>query len=297
MIKLIATENKSEKMINEFKTLKYDAVFKTVLVNDKFKPLMNEMLSDILEEPVELIEYLLPEMPVQNFKSKSNRLDVVASTKEGKIINIELNTNHSKYIKLRNLLFYTAMYTQTIEIGAAEKIENIKTVQINLNFNEGKNIPLKRLSHIRYDDTYEIYSDSFEIVDVNVDKYKNLWYHKNISGDLNHIYIVMLGSDEEELIELGKQDNKVEEVKDIMIRLNKNGTFTRTISQEQEDAFFMRMQLNDARDEGKEAGILEEKKNTVKNLLNKNISLEDIIEITGLTKEKIKEIQKSLQEK
>ena len=277
---------------DKFFTLKFDAVFKTVLINEKFKPLMNKMLSDILEEPIEIIGYYPPEMPSQNFNAKSNRLDIVAETKDHKLVNIEINSEHNKYVQLRNLLFYTAMYTQTIKIGRKNFTE-INTVQVNLNFGQSKNKPLKRVSHIRYDDTNEIFSDTFKIVDVNVDKYKSLWYDKNIKGELDHIYIVMLAAGKNELIELGKQDEMVEEVKDIMIRLNDNGTFTRLISEEEEKEYFKQMELNDAREEGEQKGALEEKRNMVRTLLSKKYKIEEIIDITGLTKEEILKIQEN----
>ena len=172
------TETKKKK--EKFYTLRHDKAVKTVLINEKYKPVVSKILSDILEEPVTILEFLLNELPSNNFHSKSNRLDVIAKLTDGTLINIEVNSSYSRYVKLRNLLFYTAMYSQLVEVGN-DNYSEVKTIQVNLNFEMGDNKGLKRRSKIRYEDTNEIYDDSFEIIDVNIDKYKKLWYHENIN--------------------------------------------------------------------------------------------------------------------
>ena len=112
----------------------------------------------------------------------------------------------------------------------------------------------------------------------------------------------MLGVDKDELLELGKQDETVEEIADTMIKLNKDGTFTRLISEEEEEKFFHNLEVNAARKEGKEEGLLEgkqegaleDKKNIARNLLKESdMTIERIEKITGLTKEEILKIQEN----
>ncbi len=72
--------------------LKYDKIFKSIIVNRYDTRYMNKLLSDILERKVEVKEYLDLELKVKNKNERAKRLDVILKTKDDDIIIMELNS-------------------------------------------------------------------------------------------------------------------------------------------------------------------------------------------------------------
>ena len=104
----------------------------------------------------------------------------------------------------------------------------------------------------------------------------------------------MLTANEAELNELSKQDELVKEFEDRMYILNHDGTFTRTISEEEDH----RLLLNTIKEEGLKEGRLEgETERNIaiaKNMLKETpeLGIEKIAMVTGLSKEEIVKLEK-----
>ncbi len=275
----------------KFYDLKYDAVFKRAIIDDNDHTIMNNILSDILEREVKVKRYLNSELQIKNKKIKGKRLDIIAETTEGILINIELNINYDKNIKERNLNYYSTLYTETIEKG--DKYIKVKEIiQINLNFNEGNNKPLKEEYLLRNKEG-KVLVENFKIINVNIAGYKDKWYDKNIRGDKRHIYLTMLGSNREEIKALAKKDRKVREVEEKMLRFNEDGTITNLMTPKEENALMERIIKKNAYQDGLKKGMKAGTKDTIRNtaisMIEKNYPLEDISEITKLS---IKELEK-----
>ena len=82
---LVEQNGKNEE--NKFYHLKYDRVFKKVV--DVNPEVLEKVLTDILEEEVKIISFVPTELPVKNVKSKVNTLDILVSTKDNKLINVD----------------------------------------------------------------------------------------------------------------------------------------------------------------------------------------------------------------
>ena len=282
-------------MVNKkFYDLKYDLVFKSIIVDDNDYTIMNNILSDILEKEVKVKRYLNSELKIKNKKIKGTRLDIIAETTEGVLINIELNINYDKNIKERNLNYYATLYTEGLEKGN-EYIEIKEIIQINLNFNEGKNETLKEEYLLRNKEG-KILVKNFRIINVNIAGYKEKWYYKNIKGDKRHIYLTMLGSNKEEIKELAKKDKKVKEVEEKMLKFNEDGTITNLMTPEEEDALMERIIRRNAYEDGVKKGMKMASKDTIKNtaisMIERNYPLKDISEITKLSIKELKKLQK-----
>ncbi len=273
----------TEKEETKYFTLKYDEIFKSVIVDENDFTIMNSILSDILEKEVKVKRYLNSELKTKNKNIKGNRLDIIAETIEGALINIELNINYDKNIKERNLNYYSALYTETLKKGNKnKKIKEI--IQINLNFNEGQNKPLKEEYLLRNKEG-KILVKNFRIINVNIAGYKEKWYDKNIKGDKRHIYLTMLGSNKEEIKKLAKKDAKVKEVEEKMFRFNEDGTITNLMTPEDERVLMEGIIERNAYEDGAKDTI----KKTAISMIKKNYPLKDIAEITKLS---IKELKK-----
>ena len=285
-------------MIDEkvFCGLKYDCIFKAIVLNSEDYRLLDNILSDILEEKVKVENVESPELPVAHKNCKIYVLDVLVKTENEEYISVEINTKFDLIIKERNLKYYAYCYSGIPKRGNKYSKDN-KVIQINLNFN-GSGKKLKEEYLIKEKDTGEIYSNNFRIINVNVEKYKREWYDKNIKGNKNHIYMTILSADREELKELSKHDKLVKEVSDKMFIMNEDWTLTR-LSLEEENKILESQWKELAREEGlkegRKEGIKQKANDIAKNLLLKDFSLKGIAEITGLTEKEILKIKNRLE--
>ena len=262
----------------EFYNLKYDRVFKSILADPNNPKVLELILSDILDRDVHIMKFMTNERPVKNKLHKVNILDVLIYTDDDALINVEINTNYSESIKLRNLSYYASIYEESIKDITNRKI---KTMQININHNDKSKRP-KKIFHIWEDTLREKYTDYFCIIDINVDRYKELCYDKNIKGNKEHIYLVMLGANARELENLSKVDKYVKEVSDKVFIFNADGTYTKTISRDDEMKLLGKL-------EGYDKGVV----NVAKNLLNMAMPIKKIEKATGLSKKEILKLKKN----
>ena len=269
----------------EYYGLNYDRVFKSVIANPEDKRIMNKILSDILEEEVEVVEYLPTELPINKKEEKINILDILVKTKNNTLINVEINTRFDNIIKERNLVYYASLYSQRLKRGSYYYPE-IKVIHIDLNYGRKNKEELKEEYYLETKEGKK-YSDNFKIITINIAGYKQKWYDENIKGKKEHIYIVMLDANKEELEELSKQDELIREVKEKMYILNEDGSYTRTISREED----MKIIAKDRERYAKEEGIKEEKENIAKSLLKKGMAIKEIAEITELSENEIEKIK------
>ena len=102
----------------------------------------------------------------------------------------------------------------------------------------------------------------------------------------------MLSANKEEL----KQDELVKEFDKKMFILNDDGTFTRTLTEEQDKELLFNTRVTLAKKEGiqqgEKLGMNRKMKQIAKSMLKKNYDLEEIMSITGLSKKEIENLQK-----
>ncbi len=284
----------------QFFSLKYDRIFKSIICNPDDTRVINAILSDILEQDVEVVKYITTEMPVNNKDTKVNTLDIILRTKDDLIINVEININFGSLIRDRNLGYYASLFSQYIQRGK-KNVQEI--IHIDLNFDDNFKNPIKQEFKVRNDNN-RLYSKKFHIITVNVAEYKKIWYDKIIKGEKKHIYLVMLAADKKELAVLSKYDDLVKEVKDKVYILNADDTIVRTISREDE------IKIR-ALDSGKEEGIKEgikkgikkgisegikeghkqEQMTIAKKMLKEDMDVKTIAKITELSVEQVEDLK------
>lgn len=276
-----------------FYTFKYDRVFKSIIGNPEDTRLLDCILSDVLDTSVKILSFLPTEAPVLKKGEKVNIMDTLVITDDKELIDVEINTNFTKAVRERNLLYYTSIYAQ---MAKRNHKPVIKVVQVNLNFDGNPNNPPKEIFQIMNIESKELYTDSFTIINVNIASYKKLWYDKNIKGIKDHIYLVMLGSDKEELTELSKNDKLIREVNNKMIVFNEDGTYTRLISREDDLKMVARNEgFDEGIEQGIEQGVLQGVTSGIeqvtKSMLEKGMKIKDIQEITKLSEKEILKIK------
>lgn len=293
----------------EFLTCKIDQVFKTVVIDEKDYSILEAILSNILGGNPKVISLPRTVIKKDTSNEKSKDRDLVVEL-NGTFINLEVVTGHGKEVRSQLFTYHVSMWKQNII--KSEKYDT-KTIflQIILQYGLSPKKPLiksYKMQHIDKD-TREIeeWIPNFETLQINMERLKEIWYSNSTSDINKYKYLIMLDMKEEDLEKLGKEDKIVEEYKEKVCALNNNPNFINTITKEREKVLMHNTALELAYEDGESsgfskgisAGILEgisegEKKKQLeiaKKMLSKNKTLEEIMELTELTKEEIEHLK------
>ncbi len=102
----------------------------------------------------------------------------------------------------------------------------------------------------------------------------------------------MLSANEKELMELSKQDELVKEFDEKMFVLNSDNTFTRTISEERDQELLMNARIEIAQEKAAKKRNIEIAKSMLEE--TPELGIDKISKVTGVTKGKIRKLQKKL---
>ena len=283
-------------MTNEIKEktfygFNYDKMFKAIFVGEDKKKtdLLCELLGECLETKVDRIIKFIPVELNARRKKRYKRVDLLLEAGKRKI-NLELNSTYNEEDKIRNMNYYFSFCSQYTIAGEKYDIES-EFIHISLNYNVRKDTPLIKCYTI-YDKSHDEELDSrFKYYEINVEKFAKLWYDNDIESVMKAPILTMIGiKDEEELEKYSKKMNNaiIKESVDNLKRLNSDAAFVYGLTPEEDE-----MLVRNTRDELVRREALAEGKTKIAiNLLKKNYPVDEIVEITGLSKEEIELIDK-----
>ena len=276
-----------------FYTCKYDKAFKEIMMKEENFEILKKVLESILEVTIEKIELQPLHIPTGNIHLKGKEVDLLVVTDKGKI-EVEVNTYYNDYVRVRNFSYITNIYNNQVTVGDKYS-EDTNVIQINLNYG----IPdtkYKRIYKVRDEEGKE-YIKNFYIYEINMEKLKKVWYDKNELEIEKNKYLLMLDMEIKDIKKLPK-DKVVREYMEKIEKLNNDPMFINWITKEKDEQMIKNTQLYNATQQGINIGISQginqglQKRNIeiAKSMLKKNIDIEDIIDITGLSKEEIKKL-------
>ena len=143
----------------------------------------------------------------------------------------------------------------------------------------------------------ELYVKNFIIYEINMDYYDKIWYSKNEEEIKKNQYMIMLDLDKKVLENMPKDKIVDKYITNVTI-VNDDPEFQKYMSEEEDKKKIQNSLLSEAKEEGISqgieqgytSGINDGIKQTAKNMLNKNMSIEDISDITGLSIEEINKL-------
>ena len=274
-----------------FYVLGNDIIFKnTFNTEDRLK----RLLSETLELNVKEVYQNDIELPVENVKKRIKKLDLILNTDKG-IINVEVNYNSKSEVPNRNFLFFCKLISSSIK--KTEDYTTIeKHIQLNLTWNLQKFLPFDVTNrkiikcYVMDEETHiKVHNDIFEIVHVNMDYFKKVWYHGNIK-DENPFFMLLAASNKEELDKISKGDKFMEEISKKVKKLNLDPEIVKEIVIENEDEIIK----NSIYHSGVKEGISQSKIEIAKNLLQMNMDINDIIKVTGLSIKKVNSLKEEI---
>ena len=287
-------------MTNEIKEktfygFNYDKMFKAIFVGEDKKKtdLLCELLSECLETKVDRIIKFIPIELNARRKKRYKRVDLLLEAGKRKI-NLELNSTYNEEDKIRNMNYYFSFCSQYTIAGEKYDIES-EFIHISFNYNVRKDTPLIKCYTI-YDKSHDEELDSrFKYYEINVEKFAKLWYDNNIESVKKAPILTMIGiKDEEELEKYSKKMNNaiIKESVDNLKRLNNDAAFVYGLTPEEDEMLVRNTRDELVRREALTEGEAEGKTKIAINLLKKNYPVDEIVEITGLSKEDIEKLNR-----
>ena len=149
-------------------------------------------------------------------------------------------------------------------------------------------------------DNNKCYCDKLKIIEINMDKIMNMWYHGDKKKALEYKYFLMLDLEPKDLDVVCKGDKMMEKYKEKIEKLNEDPEFIEVVSKEKDAEMVHNTLIKEGYEQGIEVGMsqglergsINEKYEIAKNMLNKGMDISTISECTGLSKEEIEELSR-----
>ena len=286
--------------MSKFYTCKNDRAFKEVFLNPNNSDLLKALLEFILKIKIDKLEVKKTELLSGNVNIKDKRVDAIVHTGNKKI-EIEINSQNKNYLHTRSTAYICNIYQSNASVGDIYN-EDTDIIQVNLTWGLGKNNDEMKIYKIM-NEKGELYVKNFIIYEINMDYYDKIWYSKNEEEIKKNQYMIMLDLDKKELENMPKDKIVDKYITNVTI-VNDDPEFQKYMSEEEDKRKIQNSLLSEAKEEGISQGYtsgindgISKGKNKksieiAKNMLKKNMSIEDISDITGLSIEEINKLTK-----
>ena len=279
-----------------FYTCRNDRAFKEVFLNPNNSDLLKALLEFILKIKIDKLEIKKTELLSGNVNIKDKRVDAIVHTGNKKI-KIEINSQNKDYLHTRSTAYICNIYQSNASVGDTYN-EDTDIIQVNLTWGLGRNNDEMKIYKIM-NEKGELYVKNFIIYEINMDYYDKIWYSKNEEEIKKNQYMIMLDLDKKELENMPKDEIVDKYITNVTI-VNDDPEFQKYMSEEEDKRKIQNSLLSEAKENGYTSGINDgiskgENKKSIeiaKNMLKKNMSIEDISDITGLSIEEINKLTK-----
>ena len=283
--------------VKEIAKVTYDSIFKKVFSSKENRKIISYLISNITKIDYSYIYenfiYANTELLKKKYNDKGKVTDLLIYLKE-EIINIEMNKYVSKGTRIKNNVYHHSLSASSIKKG--EKYNKAKKViQINI---DGKGSKIKKLIHeskMRDKEGIHVTDNNYITYHVNLEIALKKWYNKEKLTRLEKILVMMQLNDKEKLKEIAKGDEMLMVFGKSIDEANEEiGVYDK----EAADEFVRQIDIADAEEKGTKRGvkqglkmgIAQKAKEIAKNMLKKNMPLEDISELTGLNQKEISKL-------
>ena len=298
---------------NDFKKLSNDSMFKLIFSNKKYMSWLLEkffgkkmdnysIINKIDNKEInenDIIELLKQELISSNVYVKKKEVDLLVKRKN-EIIDIEVNNIFDVNVRKRNFAYLSNIYSNILKHGQ-DYNQQPRCIQINICNNIEENY--------EYDDYCLLgenynnkFIDNINFLVYDVAKYKKMLYTDNKKLINKYSHIILFDCNEEELGLLGKYDEMVKEIGDMVKKYNDDNIYNFLMDQESCDKLqrsILKTAKEKAREEGYnqgidqgiEQGIAKNKLDIVFKMLKRKYPISDISEITGYSQDYLKSIK------
>ncbi|MEG1411143.1 MAG: Rpn family recombination-promoting nuclease/putative transposase [Bacilli bacterium] len=276
---------------------KVDYIFKNIFGSEKHPKVLISFLNACIkpESQIKSVKIKNTELTKEHIEESFSRLDVLATTENGEIINIEMQRADEKNMVKRSLYYWSKIFSAEYQ-GKGRYSSLPRTICINV-------LDFKLLEEENFHNTYilknkennNLLTDTLEIHFVEIPKMKQIDQNDMLSlwtaflDDPNNDIVVALEAKYEELheakIELARLSRDPKEAEKYRMREN-------AINERRN--FFLET-LDKGLEEGQKEGIEQEKIQTVIRLNNLGLDTEQISKGSGLSVEEVNSILSKLE--
>lgn len=273
----------------------YDKIFKKVFGDPNNTDKLAYLLSTIFKIPFEdlkdNIEIIESEKRVNKVNEKMSKSDIVLNIKFSSFgkVNLEMNVGFYKEVIVRNLGYNINLLSSSLKVG--KDYSDIKPV-IQINFNtydiDKNSQKILDLFTLKNDNNYEL-TNILQIYHINIDKWYKCWYNGDIERYseedqklIRCLALLKITNNEDFTKCIGETDMEDEIKKDFV------DTMDELCSDEEIERYYGSDEdLEKLRISGEKIKIKEAKKEKsieiAKAMLLKNMDINDISDITGLS--------------
>ena len=292
----------NEEIIAKRITPKNDIIFKKIFGSKGNEGILKDFLESILETKIESVKLgLETEMLPEFYIGKGSRLDVRTELKDGTFVNVEIQTNTENYSDKRDLVYWSKLYLKSLEKGS-NYTETRKTICIWI-------VDGAVYDFEKYHSKWEITETDigktmcfkdFEIHVIELQKFRKLDIMKPAKKEF---WLWFIDHTRKELVDMACYSNEqVDEARRQLAKITADGDLMtliiademdemdRSVLKQKEEERLKKAE-EEALQKGKIEGKAEANKETAKKLLEKNIEIELIMELTGLSKEEIEKLK------
>ena len=266
---------------------KNDIVFQTLFSRGK-ESITKALLEDILKIKIHKLDLdKSKDLLNDNKEDKNGKLDLRAVINEDIECDIEIQLATHKKILERFLYYFAKMYVANLKIG--ERYENLrKTISIIIvdeNIEQLREIEKActkwRITEEKYQN--KILTDYFQLVIIELPKAIKE-YEVNKKDEILQWMMFLENPEGMEVAKIMEENKDIKEAKEELDRISQDDLVRRRILR----AELERMDMEQIKEDTREETAIE----IAKKMLAKNMSIETIIEVTGLKKEVIEKISK-----
>jgi predicted transposase/invertase (TIGR01784 family) len=236
---------------------------------------------------------------------KTSILDVRARTGRGERVDIEVQLRNLGNMDRRSLFYWSLEFSRGMEAGQDYR-ETPNVIAINIvNYEFMPQVPVFHTSFHIWEDTHRevLLTDALEIHFIDMVKFRRV-EEKDIRHDALHRWLTWFDKDSPQTLveEVINMDRAIQKAQEKMVYISRDKEALRAYQMREMALSDWTSGINHARREGIQEGIekgrregklegkLEEKQEIARNLKAIGISLEQIVQITGLTEAQIREL-------
>ena len=297
------TNTQSNKKVDML-PLSNDFVFKRIFGKDGNQKILKSLLEAILKIKIQKVVLKNSEMPKATIDEKLSILDIKAEINEDTIVDVEIQVGNVAALERRLVVYDAKLITGDLKVS--ETYQNAKdTIVICIVNNEIikrnaylsvamlKYLETEKIRYVDrgYDKEDEYLTDMIKYYIIEIPKFKE---KKPKVADLLEKWLYVIGGNIEMMEEYKKEEGEIKEAIEQLEEMSADEKEREMYEARQKAIWAYNSGMYDATQKGLERGRLEgkteEKKEIAKKLLKMKLPIEQIIEITGLKEEEIRNL-------
>ena len=282
-------------MPNEKKSIlqpKNDVVFKALFSRGKPR-ITQAMLEAILKMKIDKLELdKSTDLLNENADDKNGRLDLRAIINGNTECDIEVQLASNDNIAERFVYYWAKMYAANLKIGDtySDLRKTISIIILDDDFKLTKNLEKPQTTwKIRESEaTHLVLTDYFEIIIIEIPKVVKA-YQKTPNDEVLQWMLFLDNPEKEEVARIMEENKDIKEAKEELERISQDDILRRkALNRTLEIAD--KLQLKKEAKEAREEGIKDTKEQIVKELINMNLSVQQIAKAVQLSEDEVEKI-------